>query len=461
MVDRRSFITGSAALAGGAALLPATARSTDTPGADRADVSGMTARETNGLLGPLAHRERAAMVMAEQGLDAIIAGDPTHVFYLTGRWPLFTRMQQPYPCYALLPAGENSTIFGIFHSSESWQPGYQGDDLALQLYTGPAGDAISGQFDRPPPARQLGGFWPVGEELTPHEKRILETRETYLPQAAANPEWGIVTALRDAGIRGGRIGVDRMGIATALQALGLEGFEFVPAENALRRIRLVKTAREIAMLREASAANAAAARGMARQFVPGMTMAEVEQAFRMEAARVGNEAVFVIAGNPGHFPDEEVVAGKPVIIDCVSHRNRYHGDFGRTVIYGEPAKLLQQRVEALGQIWDDVFAALRPGLRYSEIRPIAQAALAKTSVPNQQLVANPHSVGLQHTDEPWKEGIDHVAKDDIVLQAGMTLTVDIPFIEYGWGGCHLEDMVVITETGADWLNDKEERLIIV
>ncbi|MEM6681201.1 MAG: hypothetical protein AAF607_03075 [Pseudomonadota bacterium] len=33
------------------------------------------------------------------------------------------------------------------------------------------------------------------------------------------------------------------------------------------------------------------------------------------------------------------------------------------------------------------------------------------------------------------------------------MTVDLPHIDLGWGAAHLEDLIVVTDTGAEPLND--------
>jgi Xaa-Pro aminopeptidase len=43
----------------------------------------------------------------------------------------------------------------------------------------------------------------------------------------------------------------------------------------------------------------------------------------------------------------------------------------------------------------------------------------------------------------------------------MTITVDLPYIEAGWGAGHNEDLLLITETGFELLNTEEDPLVVV
>jgi Xaa-Pro aminopeptidase len=213
-------------------------------------------------------------------------------------------------------------------------------------------------------------------------------------------------------------------------------------------------------MREAARRNAAAAFATARQIAAGMTMRDIETLFRIETARRGTEAVFVVAGGTGLLPHGEVRRGEPLLIDAVSHYQHYHGDFGRTVVVGEPNAEVRRRVEALRTSWQASFEALRPGRRYSEIRQAGLDAIAGAGY-RYLTVAHPHSVGLQHTDEPFRDDSPFELKDDIVLEQGMTLTVDFPHLDVGFGACHLEDLVEITADGARPLAGMDEPLVVV
>ncbi len=65
-----------------------------------------------------------------------------------------------------------------------------------------------------------------------------------------------------------------------------------------------------------------------------------------------------------------------------------------------------------------------------------------------------------YTDEPFTEGLPFQKRDDLTLQKGMTLTVDFPYMEPGWGACHLEDLVVFTNDGAEALGRMDGPLYV-
>eukprot|EP00903_Cladosiphon_okamuranus_P004332 g4330.t1 len=60
-------------------------------------------------------------------------------------------------------------------------------------------------------------------------------------------------------------------------------------------------------------------------------------------------------------------------------------------------------------------------------------------------------------------GLTHgeMVEDDLVLEENMTLTVDFPCLEPGWGNCHLEDLVRITKDGVEPLGTVDDPLILL
>ena len=122
---------------------------------------------------------------------------------------------------------------------------------------------------------------------------------------------------------------------------------------------------------------------------------------------------------------------------------------------------MRQATDAMSLGWDAVREKLRPGLRYSEIKAIGDAAVRKAGY-RFDVAFTPHSVGLAHTDEPGRDGTPFFVKDDLVLQENMILSVDCPVRNAGFGGsAHLEDLTLITRDGAEQINDIGDRVIIV
>ncbi len=179
------------------------------------------------------------------------------------------------------------------------------------------------------------------------------------------------------------------------------------------------------------------------------------------AAR-GNDLTFILAGiSLGLLPEGEIKAGEPFLVDAVSHFRQYHGDFARTVVAGEPSREVQLRARAQQAAREATLDLCRAGVKYSTIRAAGFEAYRKAGGNPDTLIVNPHSVGLQHTDQPYRDDTPFRVGEDLVLEPGMTITVDLPYIEMGFGAGHNEDLILITATGHDTLHATEEPLLVI
>jgi Xaa-Pro aminopeptidase len=51
-----------------------------------------------------------------------------------------------------------------------------------------------------------------------------------------------------------------------------------------------------------------------------------------------------------------------------------------------------------------------------------------------------------------------MVREDVVLEAGMVITVDLPTLEPGWGSTHMESLILIKPDGAEWLDKSDDPL---
>jgi Xaa-Pro aminopeptidase len=414
----------------------------------------------------LIHRPRADALMRERGYDALIAGDPVNVYYLSNFWTVLQQMGFEFASLALLPRDRPEHHALAVSAAQVWRLALDDLDYPARIVTWTAPANWRDWLDSGGKVELAGApatAWPLREAatLTAIEQAWMQASRRIVGHEAPTAEHALAREIRAAGLARGRVASDDARLAPMLARAGLDGLTVVHDPNLFRRLRVVKSEPEIHLMRIAARSNADACLATVRDLEPGVTMREIEAQFGVETARRGAHSVFIVAGSTGLFPDGRVVRGKPFLVDAVSQYRHYHGDFGRTVVLGEPDAETRRRVEGLRIGWQASFEAIRPGRRYSEVREAGLAAMRKSGHGDVLTVANPHSVGLQHTDEPFRDGMPFNVKDDLVLEENMTLTVDFPHIEVGWGACHLEDLVRVTRDGAEALAAMDEPLVIV
>ena len=441
-----------------------------TLGADSTDHQA----ETKTLLRPpsidpgrLVNEPWAREVLERAGIDGIVALNPVNIFYLTNYTSFYDRMKVPFASFGVFPCDDKRSSFLVTSSADSWAIS-NGERVypPVMAYSQPSDwePYLDRQLWNKEPAStdRFGSVWPTNtDSLSGREQHWLEHDAKLGESLAPSSVYALVRALREAGLEKGRLAVDDMRVANLLHAVGFDGVTCIEGDNVLRKIRVVKSKVEISHMRMIAQANQAASMAAVSHLSLGATANDINHLFAVEAAKRGAKSMWLVTGGVGGLPNAELLEGKPILFDAVSQINNYHGDFGRTVVLGEPTRKLQQRARLIDAGWRAAFESLRPGVRYSEIRKVARAAMKKTGLPEAKVGITPHSVGLQHTDEPYRDGLPFIVKDDLVLRENMTLTVDFPSMELGWGSCHLEDLVRITRDGAEPLATMDGTLVVV
>lgn len=456
-MDRRGILK-SALLAGAAPVIAGCAGRGN---------SGDISRPQSAAPVPLVNDTWAREVMRRENLDGLIAMSAVNVYYLSSYTSFYRRMQVPNESFAVFPRAENRSAYLVTSSADAWSiSNNKNAHPPIITYSQPAQwEAYLDQEQwpsEPPATPEFGSIWPRAEaSLSQREQAWLDADADIHPVVSPSSVYALVRALKEAGLEKGRLAVDDMRVADLLRSVGFDKVVFVAGENTFRKIRVVKSPAEIEKMRAVAVANQAAAMAAIARFDLGANENDINHLFETEAARRGAKAMWLVAGGVGGLRSGEIARGEPILFDAVSQIQNYHGDFGRTVVVGEPTDKLLKRIQLIRAGWHAAFETLRPGVRYSDIQKNARAAMKKTGLPSARIGVTPHSVGLQHTDEPYRDGLPFIVKDDLVLTENMTLTVDFPSMELGWGSCHLEDLVVITKDGAEPLATMDDPLVVV
>ena len=405
------------------------------------------------ILGPRMNFEQADKVMAELELDAIVLGGARNLYHATGLDLTSPRMGHTPAVYALITRNRDqrlSLIAPTFLYYYTIAMDHRHSDFPAYLYAAPgaeeAGDAELG-VDQLPLYPDL-----EHEPLDFIETTRLSIVERAVRSKAARPnlKYALARALKDTGVTGGRIAADVQPVIRNVTEAA-EKATVVSADDALRRIRPVKSDIEIQLMRYAAQANAEAALQAASTVRAGADVRELRATFFAAAAARGMRGVFMVidrVSSPTY--SATLREGQCFSIDCVSEYMGYHGDFARAIYIGEPLKRMRKVSELTARSWDHVRENLKPGVKFSEVRSMGQEALKKMGA-DFSISFSPHSVGLYHTDHAGTMGSP--PREDIVLEPRMVLSVDCPMGATGMGGSsHLEDLMLITEDGAEPIN---------
>lgn len=459
-------------LAGGA-LLPL---SMDSTAAKTPEVASLKNHQKGADIlrgGPLINLERAYKIMAEENLDGLIVTRPINFYYFTGYHDHLAVRHDAPSSFALITRDEKQPIsiimnqfiyyFCVADSNFKWPSD-------IYLFTGWDKKIVDTSLDNKILNKEPKASPPFvfqDKKQVPRgyiEKNRLDKLDIALENIpeSADARWALTKAIRNNGLEKSKIGIDHPVIKKVITASGLN-IKTIDGDHAIRKIKLIKTPREIELMRITAENNATAALNAVRAVRAGANHFELKALFFNECAKLGNMPLLMqIDSVNSEVFNTELKDGDAFAIDGVSQAFHYTGDYGRTIFLGEPSRSMKDATDAIAIGWDAVREKLKPGLRYSEIRAIGRDAIKKSGY-NFNVAVTPHSVGLSHTDEPGRDGPgSYWVKDDLVLEENMIISVDMPVLHTGIGGsAHLEDLTLITKDGGEQINNIGDRIVII
>ena len=272
----------------------------------------------------------------------------------------------------------------------------------------------------------------------------------------------LAEALRELAGPSGRIGIP-MGHETSLR-MPLADFEWVRAAVAprqivdataiLRRVQMVKSPAEIALIGEICGIADRAFDRIAKTARAGMPLSEVFRQFQIDLLSEGADWVPYVAGGAGQGGYADVISpasarplqdGDLLMLDTGAVLEGYFCDFDRNWAIGAASNEQRAAHVALCAATEAGFAAARPGNTAADVFHAMQSVIAKSGDAGAGGRLG-HGLGMRLTEPP-----SLIASDDTVLEPGMVLTLE-PGLQLGAGRImvHEED-IVIEEAGARWL----------
>jgi Xaa-Pro aminopeptidase len=282
-------------------------------------------------------------------------------------------------------------------------------------------------------------------------KRWQELLKAHTGNWEATPFWGLHRAIREAGLQRGTVGADDPRLIDWLREAGMPDLKGVDAAEIFREIRMIKSEPEIKLMRTAAVINERACDAAIDALHDGAAWREVENAYLIEMLRQGGEGTFISPG-PGGLPNGKVERGQPMLLDAFGTYARYYGDVGRTAIVGEATEEMRRLNRAMLLGAEAARGILRDGVTATALVQQVLRIIREAEFPGFVLVG-PHSVGLEHIDHPKPQGgAAPGSAGELTFRKHMVVSLDMPYYEYGWGSMHLEDNLLVTETGCELLS---------
>jgi len=364
-----------------------------------------------------ARHARLVAALQQAGLDALVLNAGPSLVYLTG---LHFHLSER-PVVAIFSfAAPLTIVLPEFEAGKAENLPYP-----VQVFTYPEDPALWSQvFQKAASAAQMGSGM-VGAE--PRQLRLLELRllEAAMPEA-----------------------------------------QFVGAEESVAQLRSRKDEAEITAMRKAVTIAQQALQAILPSIQAGQTEREIAAELTLQVLRHGSDpempfSPIVAAGpnsaNPHAVPgDRPLARGDLLIIDWGARAGGYVSDLTRTFAMGEPDAELARIASIVKEANMAARTLAAPGVMASEVDYAARSVIERAGYGKYFTHRTGHGIGLEGHEDPYIR-----SGNPLLLEPGMTFTIEPGIYIPGRGGVRVEDDAVITPSGCESLSDLPRELLIL
>ncbi|HEY6466618.1 MAG TPA: Xaa-Pro peptidase family protein [Candidatus Acidoferrales bacterium] len=217
-------------------------------------------------------------------------------------------------------------------------------------------------------------------------------------------------------------------------------------------LRAVKSAEELAVMRDASVLISRVFEKVLPRIRPGVTELELAARIEYEIKLLGGSGPSfetIVAAGPRSSWAHARPSSKPlaknelVVLDHGAILRAYCSDLTRTVHVGRASTRIRGLYAAVLEAQQAAKSAIKPGVTAGSVDAAARGSLKGRRLVQHFTHSTGHGLGLEIHEMP------RIGKgEETVLQEGMVVTVEPGVYLDGVGGIRIEDDVVVTKTGA-------------
>jgi Xaa-Pro aminopeptidase len=230
-----------------------------------------------------------------------------------------------------------------------------------------------------------------------------------------------------------------------------------PVKEIVEHFRMVKTPAELEKLRRSAKIADQALELVVPNLKAGRTEADValELEFTMRNLGADDKAfgITVASGIRGAMPhggasSKLIQDGELVTIDMGALCDGYHSDITRTYAIGEVSSELRKIYNSVFEAQEKALGFIKAGVRCVDADAQARDWIKNAGYGDYFGHSLGHGVGLNIHEGPAVSWLS----EDKRLEAGMVVTVEPGIYVPDLGGVRIEDLVVVTETGIEFLS---------
>jgi Xaa-Pro aminopeptidase len=266
--------------------------------------------------------------------------------------------------------------------------------------------------------------------------------------------------LKERNLATGRIGVDLEFMPAAdFEALkhALPNIQWADGSEVLRRLRAIKTPREVERLRRAASAAEGGLTRMMEFIKPGASASDLSAAWKAGAQDRAKTHGFALSGHWDFIsvgPDLSdmsaiVKPGALIKADVGTLVDGYSSDGARTFSYGQAAPLAQDIFKALEAAFAAGLEEIKPGNSFGAVHQAMLISMRRDGFGEYYRGHFGHSVGGSVGIEEWPF---FSADNPEIIEVDMVVALEAPFYGENFGALMIEDQFLVTPTGVEGMN---------
>jgi Xaa-Pro aminopeptidase len=241
----------------------------------------------------------------------------------------------------------------------------------------------------------------------------------------------------------------------------VDGLEIVESDGLLQDLRVIKTAAEIACLREAGRLACVGYEKLMAAAIPGNTELMAAGAAEGAARRAGAEGVtFMVFGSGsrtatiiGRATEKVIEDGDMIMAAMAIQYQGYVSTVEFPFVAGKASDEQKGFLNALFEAANVQLAYLRDGVISREMVRAVKAVFKKHSLEQYDVYPPMHGIGLAEAESPYPD-----ENSDYPLRTGMCVNSDISLFGHPAGSNRIEEGFVITSGGPESLTPLIRRL---
>ncbi len=238
---------------------------------------------------------------------------------------------------------------------------------------------------------------------------------------------------------------------------------YLKASGIVGELRKYKNEDEAVKMKRASELAEKALTNVIPLIKAGMKENEVKDILEAELKKQGMDGVsfdtIIGSGSNSALPhytagDKKLMEGDSIVIDFGGMYQGYCSDMTRTVMLGKATAEYRDVYETVKAAQIKAVETVKPGMKASEIDAAARSHIAEKGYGEYFIHRTGHGIGMEVHEEPYISDIS-----DTVLQPGMVFSIEPGIYLPGKYGVRIEDLIMVTEDGAEVLNKYTKELI--